>query len=265
MATRPGSNFEKAIAGRRPEAPAASCSGGCRITFTARRVAASIVCVALFVAVASVGAKILSAFIDLDPNGAGSALLEKLDLNGEMNLPAWFSSLTLACAALLLLLIALLERSGGSRTCWPWFALAVLFGGMSFEEIAAIKDFLTPPLRRTYDLRGMLYFGWVIPGGLFVLASGIAFWKFLRQLDQRTRRLFLFAGAIYIGGALGVELVGDYLTERYGQENVHYLSATTLEETLEMTGVAAFIYALLDYLGRFHKSIELEFKVGGSE
>ncbi len=55
--------------------------------------------------------------------------------------------------------------------------------------------------------------------------------------------LFLLAGAIYAGGAVGVEhWTGADVN------SLHYNMWTTLEEGMEMAGVVVFIYALLDFM-----------------
>jgi hypothetical protein len=51
-----------------------------------------------------------------------------------------------------------------------------------------------------------------------------------------------------VGGALGFELIGGYWTELYGQENAAYALITTCEQSLQMTGILVFIYALMSYI-----------------
>ncbi|MGB5734474.1 MAG: hypothetical protein WBM40_08530 [Thiohalocapsa sp.] len=67
---------------------------------------------------------------------------------------------------------------------------------------------------------------------------------FLWRYRWRTSLLFLAAGAIYGGGAVGVEhWTGDDV------RSLSYNMWTTVEEAMEMFGVILFIYALLDRLG----------------
>jgi hypothetical protein len=58
------------------------------------------------------------------------------------------------------------------------------------------------------------------------------------------------AAAVYVGGALGMEMVCGYMFVEYGEQSLAYLAAMTLEETMEMTGMVIFLYALLDFLRR---------------
>ena len=55
---------------------------------------------------------------------------------------------------------------------------------------------------------GIFYFAWVIPATALLILLAIGFLPFFRSLPAETRRLFLVAGAIFLGGALGAEVIG---------------------------------------------------------
>jgi hypothetical protein len=82
-------------------------------------------------------------------------------------------------------------------------------------------------------------------GGIFVLIFVAAYLRFLRNLPARMRTLLLLAGGLYVGGALGFEILSGMHAVKHGQENAVFAILVTIEETLEMLGVAVFIYALL--------------------
>ena len=67
-------------------------------------------------------------------------------------------------------------------------------------------------------------------------------------LPTRTRRLFVVAAIVYIAGVIGTELVAGCYVELYGRNNLTYSFLAMLEETLELTGVILFVYAMLDYM-----------------
>ena len=94
---------------------------------------------------------------------------------------------------------------------------------------------------------GVLYDAWVIAGMAIVVVLGLYFRKFLRDLPTAARRAFLIAAALYLGGALGVELVAGRHVEQHGRDNWIYVVLVAIEETLEMLGVVVFIRALLKY------------------
>jgi hypothetical protein len=58
------------------------------------------------------------------------------------------------------------------------------------------------------------------------------------------------AGALFVGGALGVEAVSGKHASLHGEQNLTYHLIITIEELLEMAGLVVFVYALLDYIGR---------------
>ncbi len=70
--------------------------------------------------------------------------------------------------------------------------------------------------------------------------------------------LFLIAGATYLGGVLGMELVGSSYIFNYGP-SLSYGIVATIEEVLEMLGIIVFIYALLDYLETHVESMLIRF------
>jgi len=58
------------------------------------------------------------------------------------------------------------------------------------------------------------------------------------------------AAATYLGGALGVEMLGGRYASLYGTKTLAYSLLVAVEEGLEMAGSVLFIDALLDYLRR---------------
>jgi len=51
------------------------------------------------------------------------------------------------------------------------------------------------------------------------------------------------AGAIFVGGAMGVELALAYWTDLHGSGNLVYALIDWVEETMEMTGAGLFLAA----------------------
>lgn len=169
-------------------------------------------------------------------------------LDYESNVPTWYSSFALLLAALLTALIAWAKFSGGDRYRWHWSCLAFLLACMSVDEIAMLHEYPIHPLRQFLDAGGLLHYTWVLPGALFVLLVGVAYLRFLGHLPARTRASFLLAAAIYLAGAIGVEMLSGLQADLYGEENMGYALITTAEELLEMLGIVVLITALLNYL-----------------
>lgn len=89
---------------------------------------------------------------------------------------------------------------------------------------------------------------WVLPGIAPVAAVAIVCAGLVKHLPPRTRKLFVLAGALYFGGAIGVEMVSAEHAHAYSENNLGYAMIITIQELFEMSGVIVLIYALLDYL-----------------
>jgi hypothetical protein len=71
--------------------------------------------------------------------------------------------------------------------------------------------------------------------------------------------LFVLAAALYVGGALGTEMVEAVYVEAHGRGTLAREAICCVEELLEMLGVVVFAYALLDYLRKHVGTVEIGF------
>jgi hypothetical protein len=168
-----------------------------------------------------------------------SGLRSALSLSYEGNLPTWYSSGLLWTAALGLGLCG--RRDEGERG--HWWVLAALFLLMSLDEAIELHEGLGGA-----ELHGVLYFSWVVPGALLTATFALSYLGFWRRLPARTRRGFAWAFAIYVGGALGMELPLGAWFEAHGDENLGYALLDALEESLEICGLSVFLVAILAHL-----------------
>ena len=166
-------------------------------------------------------------------------------LSYEQNVPTWLASCLLFACAVLLTFIGIEAGRAPSSLKRYWYGLAAVFGYMSLDEFVGFHEHLSELM----DLHGVLYFSWVVPAAVVVAIAGAAFVPFLRSLPPRTRRQFLIAGAIYVGGALGMELPLGWWTEHAGNDNLVYALIDGVEETMELVGTTLFLFALVEYLG----------------
>jgi hypothetical protein len=174
-------------------------------------------------------------------------LIDTFDLNVENNIPTFFSTFILVAASALLAVIAGISTADRYSGHWKWLAIIFLFLGV--DEDASLHELLIVPVRDHLSVAGPLYFAWVIPYGLAVLVIGLLYLRFVWSLPVRTRWLFIVAGSIYIGGAIGFESAGGWYFSLHGEvEDLPYSLLVAAEEFLEMSGIILFIYALLDYL-----------------
>ncbi|WP_333289884.1 hypothetical protein [Microcoleus sp. D2_18a_B4] len=169
------------------------------------------------------------------------------NVDGEGNIPAIYSSLALLFSSLLLGAIAHVKNLDSDRYKNHWKILSFIFLGLSLDEIAQLHEHLIG-LRSVLNATGVFYFTWIVPFGFLVAIFLLSYSKFVFHLPVATRKLFAAACALYIGGAMGMEMPGGYLASTTGAENVSYVIVTTIEESLEMLGIVVFIHALISYI-----------------
>lgn len=188
------------------------------------------------------------------------AAVHFFNLDGERNLPTFFAVLLLLFASLLLAVIARLEVKQ-PQLASKWTILSTGFLSMAFDEAFSVHERLNEPFGEMLgdSQRGIFYFAWVIPGIALVLALAAFFYRFLQRLPAKTRNRILMAAAVYIGGALGIELFGGRYAELHGTRSVVYIASTLVEESLEMAGVILFIRALLAYIAENHRRVQFDF------
>ncbi len=174
-------------------------------------------------------------------------LVDFFDFNTEKNIPTFYSSITLIIASILLLLIGSTHRRLNNPYVL-WVILSGIFLFLSIDEIASIHEQFNVPTRDLFGTSGILYFAWVIPYIIGLCVFLILYVKFLFSLPKKIMVLFLTSGAIFIFGAVGLEMLGGMQAEFHGNRGLLYSILYTWEELFEMIGVALFIYALLEYI-----------------
>jgi hypothetical protein len=189
-------------------------------------------------------------------------LVRLFDVDREQNIPTFFSVFLLLSATLLLTIISLLERRRKSVDNFYWVVLSFGFLFMALDELASLHEKLGKPVNNLFGNRdlGAFSYGWVIPLIALVALLALFFWRFLMHLPFNTRRTFFIAAIIYIGGALGCELIEGYYRALYG--TLIYSAFTTIEESMEMAGVILFIWGLLVYIANTYG--EVSFQINSS-
>jgi hypothetical protein len=191
-------------------------------------------------------------------------LIDLFDLNREGNLPTLYASmLLLLCAGLLAVIgaIKLRMRDAFSR---HWVGLACVFVFLSVDEGAGLHERLTDPFRTTLDESGLLYqAAWIIPYLALLGSFLVLYFRFALHLPRRTMIRFVLAGAIFVGGSIGGELLGALHHVLVGKQlDMAYALLIALEEGLEMGGMVVFVFALVSYLGTETERLEILFQPG---
>ncbi len=185
--------------------------------------------------------------------------MPQIALDGELNVGAWYSSALMILSAIGLFLTGRVQRDvPEGRAPLPWYALAVIFVGLSIDESASFHEILGDPLRNALDTGGLLYFAWVIPGAIFTLTVGVLFIPFLLTLPRGVAVRFVVAGAIFVGGALGMELLEGNLADKGEMGSVLFMVFVIIEEAMEMFGIALFLSTVVTHLVSVQPKWQLE-------
>jgi hypothetical protein len=194
----------------------------------------------LFVAVASVDVAL----------GSPSWIIKQLfDLDGDANIPAWFSSVQLFVIGLIFLLIS--RMSGRDNAPSP--ASLILFGlgfiFLSADESASIHERMSVTLRnatvvpRFRDGHGV----WISIYALIGVALLLLNYRAFAAMWHRHRRAgtFLAGGvALLVVGGVGLEIV-SYEFLRDGSTPLLYSLEVVAEEFLEMFGASLALYGAM--------------------
>lgn len=174
-----------------------------------------------------------------------------IDLDGERNLPTWYSSIKLFVVGALMAVLTLVFIGRGVARAWLMGTVSLAMIGMSVDEFAGIHERLSFVADR-YFLPGgdrqdtaLSATGiWPVVIALPVLVALTWAVLAMRRLwnDARATRLFVIGVVVFIGSAGGTELL------------VNVVSGTALtlqvvaEECGEMLGVTIILWATLQLL-----------------
>lgn len=178
--------------------------------------------------------------------------LRFFDLDKELSLPAWYSSILLWSTAIVLATNATLARRLDRRTAFYWWSLSVVFVYLSIDEMTSIHEFGNLLLPPDYKFTGFLTFSWVVVAAPLLIVGGLAFLPFLFRLPRSTALGIGLAGLVYVGGAFGMELVGGYFSK--ARDSIEYQLAVITEEGLELVGLSIFLMVLLNFLATESRS-----------
>ncbi len=208
--------------------------------------------------------------------------LRLFDVGEERSIPTWFESMQFMLCSVLLAVVAVYKRQRSERYRLHWGVLSLILLYMSLDEVATIHETMGAELQRLlhyltgFTPGGAISYFWVVPGALFVLVVGLAYLRFLFDLPRDTRRWFVFAGAVFLLGALGLEMLSAQVASSSGAiagwvasasgGSISQASAkavptilkggqTSFEEMFEMLGLTALIYALLAYIRTYVEDI----------
>jgi hypothetical protein len=179
----------------------------------------------------------------------GAARIWLLDVDVERSLYTWFSQLLLALVALLLFDTGAKMRRAERFVASQWLALSAIFVLLSIDEALSLHEIASQRLSEAIPTSGFLMFAWVVPAAVVCLLGLAAATPFLLRLPGRVRMLMLLSAVLFLGGAVGMEMVGGKILSDFGGDAsvLPYRWAVAVEEGLEGLGVLVFLYSHLLY------------------
>ena len=163
----------------------------------------------------------------------------------EGNVPTWFSSALLLLSGTALAIAGARLREVSARGARWWLVLAAVFVLASLDETANLHELLSQQARRHFHPGfGQL---WVLVLGPAALAFMAAYAGFLRRQAPPVRRAFALGAALFVGGALGVEVL-EIVAERAGAGPLTVAVVTVGQEILELLGAVVLLRGSLSLL-----------------
>ena len=175
-------------------------------------------------AVSICGGGAVLAFLSLFSSWSGHLpTAEFFALTSENNLPTWYTTVVMLAVAFAAAVAGWLARSRSRAMAVRWWIFAGLFALLSLDEMAALHERLEPLGARILHPTGFFYFVWVVPGIVLAAVVVVAVLQLARALATPVRRELVLGIALFLGAALGLEMLGGMLLEgTEGQRNIPY-------------------------------------------
>lgn len=183
-----------------------------------------------------------------------------VNLNQESNPATWLASLMLLIGGVLQGIIAADAWAQPRPFARQWSILALVFLALSLDETAMLHERTIVPMRQVFNLSGPFFYGWVVLAIPLLLAFGLWYFRFFLRLPRGFRWQLILAAAVYLSGALGVEMVEGWYDETQGgigESDLTFSLLVAVEETCEMIGVLVLIHALLGYIRQHIGAIQV--------
>ena len=177
-------------------------------------------------------------------------LLNFFDLNGEQNLPSWYSASQLALIGGLLIAFAALHLRRGARAAWSVLLAGAAFCFLSLDEMTSLHEHFGYWLDRLQHRRDTIFsetgFWMLICAPLFLAVLALLALGARQYLRGRTAVItkFIAGVAIYVLAAAGVEALSNF-AEPHGPAA---RALVLLEEMGEMIGATFILWGACELL-----------------
>lgn len=186
-------------------------------------------------------------------------LAEKFNLNDEMNFPTLVATLELlACSAMLA--ANAYFRPGGRKQAAGWWVMCAIFAFLAFDENIGLHEMTSGPTSQLLQADWVPEYAWMLPYSVALLIAASVLLPWFLKVDRASQIRFVIGGAIFVSGALGIEILEsanvsgagpDVLADGIALADVSLGHAllTTAQECMEYIGAGYFLYALVLRLG----------------
>lgn len=193
-----------------------------------------------------------------DGEGVGAFVSRVMDVDHEGSVPAFLSAAVLLACAASLWTVGDGLSSADRRQRWAWRLLALAFVYLALDEVVALHEEAIDPVRAALDLDGVFYYAWVVVALPLLVLLAVVLLPLLRSLPRWTLLAFLLSGAVYVGGALGMEMVGGAIASDGGGGSLRLHTVVTVEELFEMVGMTLFLAAVNEHRRRHVGTVRLD-------
>jgi hypothetical protein len=174
------------------------------------------------------------------------------DLDGEANLPAWFSSMQFLLIGQVFYLKSLQPNPKNLPSYFFLILISAGFIFLSVDEAAQVHETLSGILKRSTSMprfkdgNGM----WILP---YVLIGSFVFYKVYREVlvmwnHFRKETMVMASGMIMIAfGAVFLEIISYQFLRTSSREN-QFVIEVAFEELFEMAGASLVLYGALLFL-----------------
>ncbi|HSG64421.1 MAG TPA: hypothetical protein VLD39_05450 [Gammaproteobacteria bacterium] len=181
-------------------------------------------------------------YFDWREESLGFRLVRLVWLDAEYNIPTMYQVSAMFVAAMLFALIGQRQKQAGVADTSRWSGLSIVMLFLGFDEGARIHELLGEILNVRFGASWTFLY---VPAALLLL---VWLMRFLLGLPARLLSLLLVSGTVYVTGAVGIEIASQVYAGAFGKWDAVYAGFATLEEALEMLGIALLIFALLEHL-----------------
>lgn len=190
-------------------------------------------------------------------NGQIYELSNRFDLDDEASVPTWFSQVLFLLAGVGSFLAAAVQTERAQRRLW--LLLGVLGIWLSVDEVAALHEYALQTIHvlAYQDSSPTMQFNaWWLVAPVLAAAASWLLWHIVRLLPRRTTMLFAAGGALFLVGAVAVDVLANTAArETFLNQGI----LVALEEGMELVGCATVLYAIVDYLERTHREVLMGF------